>query len=98
MLQTTSNSNDTGLPGLGDTPIIGALFKSNSMTREQTELVILVTPLLVRPVQSVAQLHLPTDGYQVPGDIDRLLLLKQVPNRNGTVAAPPPGAAGFIVR
>jgi pilus assembly protein CpaC len=98
MLQTISNSNDSGLPGLGDTPIIGALFKSNSMTREQTELVIIVTPLLVRPVQSMAQLHTPSEGYQVPGDIDRLLLMRQVPNKNGTVAAPPPGAAGFIVR
>jgi hypothetical protein len=34
----------------------------------------------------------------VPGDIDRLLLNRQVPNPNGTVAASPPGAAGFIVR
>ena len=98
MLQTTSNNNNSGLPGLGDVPVLGALFKSNAMTREQTELVILVTPILTRPVQTVAQLRAPTDGYQVPGDIDRLLLLKQVPNRNGTVAAPPPGAAGFIVR
>jgi pilus assembly protein CpaC len=98
MLQTVTNNNDNGLPGLGDTPIIGALFKSNSMTREQTELVIIVTPILVRPVQNMAQLHTPADGYQVPGDIDRLLLMHQVPNPNGTVAAPPPGAAGFIVR
>jgi pilus assembly protein CpaC len=98
MLQTTSNNNDSGLPGLGDVPVLGSLFKSNAMTREQTELVIMVTPILVRPVQNMAQLHLPTDGYQVPGDIDRLLLMRQVPNRNGTVAAPPPGAAGFIVR
>jgi pilus assembly protein CpaC len=98
MLQTVSNNDDNGLPGLSDTPLIGALFKSNSMTREQTELVIMVTPILVRPVQNMAQLRLPTDGYQVPGDTDRLLWLKQVPNRNGTVPAPTPGAAGFIVR
>ena len=50
MLQTTSADNNSGLPGLGDTPVIGGLFKTNSMTREQTELVIIVTPLLVRPV------------------------------------------------
>jgi pilus assembly protein CpaC len=98
MLQTVTNNNDSGLPGLGDTPIIGALFKSNAMTREQTELVIIVTPLLVRPVQNMAQLHTPADGYRVPGDIDRLLLMRQVPNPNGAVAAPPQGAAGFIVR
>ncbi len=98
MLQTVSANNDSGLPGLGDTPIIGGLFKSNNMTREQTELVIIVTPILVRPVQNMAQLHMPTEGYEVPGDIDRLLLMRQVPNRDGTVTAPPPGSAGFIVR
>jgi pilus assembly protein CpaC len=102
MLQTVSNNNDAGLPGLSDAPIIGALFKSNSMTREQTELVIMVTPLLVRPVQSMAQVHLPTDGYRVPGDVQRLLLLHQVPNANGSTVSPagsPPATqAGFIVR
>jgi pilus assembly protein CpaC len=98
MLQTTSNSNDAGLPGLGDTPLLGALFRSNAMTREQTELVIIITPVLVRPVQNMAQLRVPGDGYKVPGDIDRLLLNHQVPNRDGTVATRPPGEAGFMVR
>jgi pilus assembly protein CpaC len=98
MLQTTSNSNDSGLPGLSDTPIIGALFKSNTMTREQTELVIIVTPILVHPVQNMAQLRTPGDGYRVPGDIDRLLRLRQVPNRDGTVNPRQTGDAGFIVR
>jgi pilus assembly protein CpaC len=102
MLQTVTANNDGGLPGLGDAPIIGALFKSNSMTREQTELVIMVTPLLVRPVQSMAQLHLPTDGYKVPGDVQRLLLGHQVPNANGSTlpspGSPPVTQAGFIVR
>jgi pilus assembly protein CpaC len=98
MLQTITNNNDSGLPGLGDTPILGALFKSNSMTREQTELVIAVTPILVRPLQNIAQLRLPTDGYKVPGDTDRLLLNRQVPNRDGTTVAPGSSQAGFIVR
>jgi pilus assembly protein CpaC len=98
MLQTTSADNNSGLPFLGDAPIIGALFKSNSMTREQTELVIIVTPLVVRPVQNMAQLRLPGEGYKVPSDMDRLLLNRQVPNANGTAAPPPPGEAGFIVR
>jgi len=98
MLQTTSNSNDSGLPGLGDTPIIGALFKSNAMTREQTELVIVVTPILVRPVQSMAQLRLPGEGYTVPSDVDRILLQREVPNRDGTTTARRNSEAGFIVR
>ncbi len=98
MLQTASNSNDSGLPWLGDTPVLGALFKSNSMTREQTELVIAITPILVKPMQNIAQLRLPGDGYKVPGDIDRLLLNRQVSNRDGSTAAVPPGGAGFMVR
>ncbi|MSP02526.1 MAG: type II and III secretion system protein family protein [Acetobacteraceae bacterium] len=98
MLQTSSNNNNSGLPGLGDTPIIGGLFKNNAMTREETELVIVITPILVRPVQNVAQLRIPGDGYQVPGDFDRLVLGRQVPNRDGSVTPRGPAAAGFIVR
>jgi pilus assembly protein CpaC len=99
MLQTTSSDNNSGLPGLGDAPIIGPLFKSNSMTREETELVIIVTPIIVRPVQNMAQLRIPGENYKVPGDIDRLLLDHQVPNANGTTVQPrSAGEAGFIVR
>ena len=98
MLQTNSNSNDSGLPGLGDTPVLGALFKSNSMTREQTELVIAITPILVKPLQNIAQLKLPGAGYEVPGDIDRLLLNRQVNNRDGSTTPATPGQTGFIVR
>jgi pilus assembly protein CpaC len=100
MLQTTSSNNDSGLPGLGDTPLIGGLFKNNSMAREQTELVIIVTPLLVRPTRDPNQLHLPGEGYEVAGDRDRLLLMHQVPNRDGSTGAPPRpvSEAGFMVR
>jgi pilus assembly protein CpaC len=100
MLQTTSANNDSGLPGLGDTPLIGGLFKNNTMTREQTELVIIVTPILVRPTQNPNQLHLPGEGYEVAGDRDRLLLMHQVPNRDGSTGAPPRplSEAGFMVR
>jgi len=98
MLQTVSNSNDTGLPTLGDAPIIGSLFKSNNMTREQTELVIMVTPVLVRPVRSMAQLKLPGEGYKVPGDTDRLLWQHQVPNADGSPGPKPVNETGFIVR
>jgi pilus assembly protein CpaC len=98
MLQTTTSNADSGLPGLGDVPIVGSLFKTNSMTRDQTELVIVVTPILVRPVQNVAQVRLPGEGYKVPGDVDRLLTLRQVPNADGTTTSRPGAQAGFIVR
>jgi hypothetical protein len=54
--------------------------------------------VLVRPVQSVAQLRLPGEGYKVPGDTDRLLWQKQVPNADGSPGPKPVAQTGFIVR
>ncbi|WP_420140308.1 type II and III secretion system protein family protein [Sphingomonas sp.] len=84
----TENATDRA-PGLGNLPIIGALFRSNSFRRRQTELVIIVTPYLVRPATASA-LALPTDGYRAPSDADRVL--------NGTTyrgePAVPPATGG----
>ncbi len=59
-------------PGLGDIPILGALFRSTNFQRGDTELVIVVTPYLVNPVDA-NDIKYPTDGYQSPNDIQRLL-------------------------
>lgn len=61
------------MPGLGDVPILGTLFKSDSFRRGETELVIVVTPYLVNPV-SANDIKLPTDAYQVANDAARLFL------------------------
>jgi pilus assembly protein CpaC len=50
LLHNTSQENGSKVPFLGSIPIIGALFKSTSDTKEQTELMVLVTPQLVRPL------------------------------------------------
>ena len=60
-------------PGLGDLPVLGALFRSNGFRRQETELVIVVTPYLVKPVDA-NQIALPTDGYKTPSDVERVLL------------------------
>ena len=60
------------LPGAGDVPIIGALFRSTSFQQGETELVIVVTPYLVRPVDD-GDISLPTDGYQSPDAIREML-------------------------
>ncbi|HEU4704368.1 MAG TPA: secretion system protein, partial [Sphingomicrobium sp.] len=71
-LLRNSNTNDvTKAPFLGDLPILGALFRSTSFRRSETELVIIVTPYLVRPVSG--QLALPTNGYRAPSDVQRVL-------------------------
>ncbi len=61
------------MPGLGDVPIIGTLFKSDSFRRGETELVIVVTPYLVNPV-SANDIKLPTDAYRDANDAARLFL------------------------
>jgi pilus assembly protein CpaC len=61
------------VPGVGDIPVLGTLFKSDNFRRGETELVIVVTPYLVKPV-SANQIALPTDAFQNAGDLSRVLL------------------------
>ena len=76
------------VPLLGSLPIIGALFRSTGFQHEQTELVIIVTPRLVRPVPAGA-LKVPTDRVGPPNEADLLL--------NGrTDTGVPPAARPFV--
>jgi pilus assembly protein CpaC len=63
----------TKFPVLGDIPILGALFRSTSFQKQETELVIIVTPHLVKPVDMTKQ-TLPTDQYVEPNDFEWYLL------------------------
>ena len=98
LLQDTVTHNANGLPFLGDIPILGPLFRSDAFSRQQTELVILVTPFVVHPVNDRLALHSPDENYTPPGELDRLLLLHQT--GDGRPAAPMhiPGDAGFVVQ
>ena len=60
-------------PILGSIPIIGTLFRSTSFQKDDTELVIIVTPRLVRPVRA-AQMKAPTDRARAPDEVDLFLL------------------------
>lgn len=75
LLSNTSNSTVDKLPGLGDVPILGSLFKSDSWQKNQTELMIVVTPYLVKPVNA-NEIKLPTDSFQAPNDLERIFLGK----------------------
>lgn len=80
------------VPWLGDIPVLGALFRSAEYERQQTELVIIVTPHLVTPTKGEA-LALPTDRVRPPSERDLFL--------NGRTAsgnAPRQGAAGEVAR
>ncbi|MCW2348980.1 pilus assembly protein CpaC [Sphingobium sp. B1D7B] len=72
LLSTASGNTIEKTPFLGDIPILGNLFKSQSYRRQETELVIIVTPYLVRPVDA-RQIALPTDGYRSADDAQRIL-------------------------
>jgi pilus assembly protein CpaC len=87
LLRNTSNVSVDKAPFLGNLPILGALFRSNSFQRNETELMIVITPYLVRPV-SAGQIALPTDGFRGTGTMERVLLDKQEKNRSG---GPRPG-------
>jgi pilus assembly protein CpaC len=60
-------------PVLGEIPILGALFRSTSFQKNETELVIIVTPHLVKPLDMAKQ-TLPTDQYVEPNDFEFYLL------------------------
>jgi pilus assembly protein CpaC len=60
-------------PFLGDIPVLGALFRSSRFTKNQTELVIIVTPHYVKPMNA-AQLALPTDTFVEPNDWEFYLM------------------------
>ncbi len=70
------NMSDTirGVPFLKDIPILGILFRSTAFSQQRTELVILVTAYLVKPIDSVSAASSPTDGFETATDLDLYLL------------------------
>lgn len=60
-------------PLLGDIPILGALFRSTSFRKNETELIVIVTPHLVKPLDMAKQ-TLPTDQFVEPDDFEFYLL------------------------
>ena len=86
-------NNDTSnaiskTPGLGEIPILGSLFKSRRFQRNETELVIVVTPYLVKPMNA-SDVRLPTDGYR-NANVGQGLLLQQSNDGVSGARAPMP--------
>jgi Flp pilus assembly secretin CpaC len=71
LLNHTSQQDITKVPWLGDIPVLGTLFKSDAYQRNETELVIIVTPYFVEPVST--QLRTPLTARVPPTDVDRLI-------------------------
>ncbi len=73
LVQSNMNNSVDQLPGLGDIPILGALFRSTDFKRNETELVIVVTPQLADPVPG-KKLAYPTDNFVPPNAFDQYLM------------------------
>ena len=99
--QLKENSNR--FPGLGDVPVLGTLFRSNDFERNKTELVIIVTAHLAKPLDMAKQ-TLPTDGFKEADDFEFYMLgllegKKDKPGASPLGAAPDDKArAGTVVR
>ena len=81
LLQNSNSNSIEKAPFLGDLPVLGALFRSTSFRRDESELVLIVTPYLVKPASQ--QLALPTDGYRAPDDIKRNFLGQSYGGKSG---------------
>ncbi len=70
LLQTFNDVGIERIPGIGKAPIIGSLFSSKKYQRRETDLVIIVTPHLVRPVDPSKKMATPLDSTLPPSNVD----------------------------
>ena len=69
LLSDTARDTMDKFPLLGDIPVLGTLFRSRSFQKNETELIIIATPRLVKPLDTARQ-PLPTDFYQEPSELE----------------------------
>lgn len=75
LISDSLRENVNKFPGLGDLPVLGALFRSEKFIKDQSELVIFVTPRLAKPILP-SEIVLPSDSFVEPDDIDFYILGK----------------------
>ncbi|MFZ0636823.1 MAG: hypothetical protein WAM08_14985, partial [Candidatus Acidiferrales bacterium] len=80
LLQADNQRNISQLPWIGSVPVLGTLFRSSSYQKDQTDLVIIVTPTLVQPAPPGARLATPLDSTVPSNDVD-LFLMGQLEQR-----------------
>lgn len=73
LLQNESSNSKVQVPWLGDVPILGSLFRSSRYKKKETELVIIVTPRLVKPAADISDLATPLDYSKAPSQMDSFL-------------------------
>lgn len=90
LMQNSYSSSIAKTPGLADLPVLGNLFKSDGYRKNETELMIVVTPYLVKPVDD-SQIVLPTDGFKQANDFERVIMNRH--SSTGTDDRPKPSVA-----
>ncbi|WP_242125110.1 type II and III secretion system protein family protein [Sphingobium sp. Sx8-8] len=93
LLNNETGNNVNKVPGLGSLPILGSLFKSRSFQRNESELVIVVTPYLVKPMNA-SDVRLPTDGFRNANEGQGLFLEQMHDGVSGARAPMPSRAPG----
>ena len=99
LIKESTRQNINGTPGLKKLPVLGQLFRSRDFVSNETELVVFVTPVLVRPT-SQSQLTSPDKGFNPPGEKQANFLGRLNKVYGGTSDAPEGtyhGNVGFIV-
>jgi len=96
LLQDQVSSNVEKYPLLGDIPVLGTLFRSVKFQRNETELVMIVTPRVVKPLPA-GQLHLPTDAYVAPNDFELYMLGALESQREGASAPQADGGSAGLI-
>ncbi len=76
LLDNSQNQTVNKFPFLGDVPILGPLFRSTNFQNNQSELVIIITPYIVKPGESEQAMAMPMDGYAPPTESERILGLR----------------------
>jgi pilus assembly protein CpaC len=98
LMSTDTRQNIDGMPGLKDLPVLGTLFRSRDYIKKETELVVIVTPYLVRPVAR-KKLGRPSDGLAAATDMKANFLghLNRIYGKGNSVVAGSTKDFGFIV-
>ena len=89
LMQSVTRQTLDSLPGLMQLPVLGALFRSRDFQQDESELVVIVTPYLVKPARP-DQLSTPADGLVIADDLQTNLLGKI----NASNKTPPAAVAG----
>lgn len=100
LFQNNISSKVRQFPWLGDLPVLGPLFRSSNFTHDQSELVIIVTPYIVRPTSKPGELKTPSDTLVYANELEQVVYGKVTAKPGAPSGGQRPhlsGPAGFTL-